>query len=330
VERLRQAASTAVEALSGDGDEQRGATDLLAEAAAACLDAGRIDPALASEADALQAALEQVEESARALREYVESIEADPRVLERTVERLFLIGDLKRKYGESVRDVLGYAADARRRLGEIEHRSERLVELEARARALETELGRAAEKLSKTRHAGAVELSKAVQRELTDLRLADASFDVAIETAPVDVNGVDKVEFRLGSDPRAMSRVASGGELARIALALKTVLTRAETRATLIFDEVDVGIGGRTAPVVGEKLAGVARSGHQVLCVTHMPQVAAFGDSHYVVSRSASEVSVTLVDGDQRLEELAAMLGGVSGATRESARELMARAHPRD
>src|SRR6185437_15414261 len=101
-----------------------------------------------------------------------------------------------------------------------------------------------------------------------------------------------------GEEPRSMARVASGGELARIALALKTVLSRAETRPTLIFDEIDVGVGGRTAPVVGEKLWAVASTGHQVLCVTHMPQVAAFADTHYVVTRASAETHVTLLDGD--------------------------------
>ena len=121
--------------------------------------------------------------------------------------------------------------------------------------------------------------------------------------------------------------MASGGELARIALALKTVLSDEETRTSLIFDEIDAGVGGRTAPIVGHKLWGIAAAGHQVLCVTHMPQVAAFADRHYVVSRASAEVCVTPVDGDQRLDELAAMLGGtVSTAARRSARELLDRA----
>src|SRR5437899_10798996 len=107
-----------------------------------------------------------------------------------------------------------------------------------------------------------------------------------------------------------MARVASGGELARIALALKTVLSRAETRPTLIFDEIDVGVGGRTAPVVGEKLWAVAATGHQVLCVTHMPQVAAFADWHFAVSRTTSDPAVALLGADERIEELAAMLAG--------------------
>jgi DNA repair protein RecN (Recombination protein N) len=331
VERLRQSTTAALEALSGDADDQAGATDLLARGVAACRDAGRIDPTLAAEAEMLQTALDQAEESARTLRDYLDSLELDPLALERTLERLFLIGDLKRKYGDSVTEVLAYAVDARRRLGEIEHRSERLAELNARCEQLESELEGAAQTLSTRRRAAAQELSKAVQRELADLRLGEARFSVAIEPTTVDVTGIDRVEIRLASiadeEPRPIARVASGGELARIALALKTVLTRAETRPTLIFDEVDVGVGGRTAPVVGQKLWAVAVGGQQVLCVTHMPQVAAFGDYHYVVSRSSAEVGVRAVEGDQRVDELAAMLaGGVTSAARQSAQELLDRA----
>jgi DNA repair protein RecN (Recombination protein N) len=327
VARLRQSAASALEALTGNDQDDRGAIALLGQAVSACQDAGRVDPSVAVEAEALQAALDQAEESARTLRDYLESIEADPSTLERTVERLFLIGDLKRKYGESVSDILTYADDARRRLGEIEHRSERLSELQSDRERLESQLQAAASALSTQRHTAAHELSLAVQRELSDLRLADAAFCVSIEAAPTEATGADRVEFLLGSEPRAMARVASGGELSRIALGLKTVLTRAETRPTLIFDEIDVGVGGRTAPVVGQKLWAVSGAGRQVLCVTHLPQVAAFADCHYIVSRSPSEVSVAQIEGDQRLDELAAMLAGaVSSASRTSALELLVKA----
>ncbi len=327
VERLRQAAQVAVEALSGADDEQRGATDLLARAVAACQEAGRIDPALASEAEVLGSVLAQAEESARTLRDFAESVEADPRALERTTERLFQIGDLKRKFGESIADILSFADDAARRLEEIDQRSERLEELSARSADLEAQLMQAARALSTRRQAAAARLAEAVQRELHDLRLADARFEITIDSAEIDATGADRVDFRLGDEHRAMARVASGGELARIALALKTVLTRAETRPSLVFDEIDVGVGGRTAPVVGQKLWTVAAAGHQVLCVTHMPQVAAFADHHYVVSRTADGVCVSEVAGDQRLDELAGMLAGsVSAAARKSAGELLARA----
>ena len=332
VERLRQSALTAYEALTGDEDDQVGVVDLLGRAVTACADGGKLDRSLAAESEALNAALIQAEESARALRDYLESIEADPETLERTTERLFLIGDVKRKFGESVLEVLAYAEEARRQLGDIEHRSERLDDMQLREEQLQAELVGASAALSARRQAAACQLSAAVERELADLRLAEARFVVSIEqVAEVDLTGIDRVEFLLATgadeEPRPMARVASGGELARIALALKTVLSRAETRPTLIFDEIDVGVGGRTGPVVGEKLWAVADSGHQVLCVTHMPQVAAFADCHYVVSRAPGEVRATRVDGGQRVDELAAMLGGsVTDATRSSARELLDRA----
>jgi DNA repair protein RecN (Recombination protein N) len=352
VERLREAAELAHRALVGNEDDAGealpGAVDLIGQAIAACHDGGRIDPTLQSEGDALSTALIQIEESARVLRDYLDTIDADPQTLEQTAERLFLIGDLKRKFGESVSEILAYADDARRRLGEIEHRTERLADLARLEQRLQAELADAAGALSAQRQAAAERFSRAVESELRDLRLAGARFVVSLtqvedrdgvavagRNVAVELSGIDHVEFLLaaapGEEPRSMARVASGGELARIALALKTVLSRAETRPTLIFDEVDVGVGGRTAPVVGEKLWAVAATGHQVLCVTHMPQVAAFADCHYVVVRTTSEVGtatqVKLLEDDQRVEEMAAMLAGTATeAARTSARELIARA----
>jgi DNA repair protein RecN (Recombination protein N) len=330
VERLHQCALVAHQALAGDQDEGVGAIDLLGRAIAGLSEAGRLDPALAGQAEELEAALSQTEDAARALLRYLDALEADPQALETTMERLFLIADLKRKYGDSIPEILAYAVDARQRLGEIDLRSERLSELDATEASLRSSLDAASSALSGRRCTGAAELSRAVERELADLRLSFAQFVVAVEPADVDASGADRIEFRLsttpGEEPRAMSRVASGGELARIALALKTVLSRAETRPTLIFDEIDVGVGGRTAPVVGAKLRAVASSGHQVLCVTHMAQVAAYADCHFVVARGPDGVSATRVEGDQRVEELAAMLGGAAtDAAKRAARELLKR-----
>jgi len=351
VERLREAATLAHAALQGQESElgeQPGAIDLLGQAAQACLDGARFDPALGADGENLNAALALAEEAARGLGDYLAAIDADPEALERTTERLFLIGDLKRKYGESVADVLAYAADARRRLDEIEHRSERQAELQATEQRVLGKLGTAAGKLSAARARAAKALAKAAERELADLRLGGAHFSVGLLQSPApdgvpvdgrclafDGSGVDRVEFLIaanpGEEPRPMARVASGGELARIALALKTILARAETRPTLIFDEIDVGIGGRTAPVVGEKLWRIAAAGRQVLCVTHMPQVAAFGDAHYVVAKAAAAdrtaTRVSALDPAARVDELAGMLAGTtSQAARESARELLDRA----
>jgi DNA repair protein RecN (Recombination protein N) len=337
VERLRQAALTAYQALTGNDDgDQVGATDLLSQAVSACHDAGKIDPALAAEAEAIGTALIQAEESARTLRDYLDSLEADPQTLEKTAERLFLIGDLKRKYGESVREILVYAAGAQQRLSEIERRSDRLEALRTLEEHVLADLAAKAAALSQRRRATAIEFSNSVERELEDLRLSGARFGVSItQIDEADLSGIDRVEFLLAAsaadEPRALARVASGGELARIALALKTVLSRAETRPTLIFDEIDVGVGGRTAPVVGEKLWAVAADGHQVLCVTHLAQVAAFADCHYVVAKAVTDAGaathVGLVEGEERIEELSTMLAGASSeASRQNARELLDRA----
>src|SRR5579864_350884 len=222
VERLRAAVQAALEALTGE-EEARGATDLLASAVSAIQDGTRMDSSLSSEADSLQAALDQAQESARTLRDYVESLEADPEALERTLERLFRIADLKRKFGESIAEVLAYADEARHRLLEIENRADRLQTLETQMAALQMQLGSAAQGLSATRRAAASTLSEAVQRELADLRLAEAVFQIELQPHEVDVTGADHVEFHIGEERRSMARVASGGELARIALALKAV-----------------------------------------------------------------------------------------------------------
>jgi DNA repair protein RecN (Recombination protein N) len=336
VERLREAATTAHAALMGaevEAGDQPGAVDLLGEAVAACQDGAHFDARLVAETEALNAALAQAEESARSLRDYLDTIDADPQALERTQERLFLVGDLKRKYGETIGDVLAYAEQARQRLDGLEHRAERLAELEAREAQLSQQLAGAAGELSARRSAAVQRLTSAVESELADLQLGGTRFAVAMTPLDEpDTSGGDRVEFLIatgsspGEEPRPMARIASGGELARIALALKTILSRAETRPTLIFDEVDVGVGGRTAPVVGQKLWSVAATGHQVLCVTHMPQVAAFADHHYLVAKDRS-TRVARLDENARVEELAAMLSGQPTASaRESARELVARA----
>ena len=217
-------------------------------------------------------------------------------------------------------------------------------QLQVQQQQLIQQLSLAAATLSTRRCAAAEQLSASVEGELADLRLGGARFVVSVaqsedadgipldgRTLAVDLSGADRVEFLIAAnaadEPRPITRVASGGELARIALALKTVLSRVETRPTLIFDEIDVGVGGRTAPVVGEKLWAVAGAGHQVLCVTHMPHVAAFADHHFAVSRANAETNVTLLSDQERVEELAAMLAGSpTDAARRSAQELLDRA----
>ncbi len=348
VERLRQAASAAYEALNGaegEDGERPGAVDLAGQAVVACQDGARFDPELAAYAEALNGAFAQLEEASLRLRSYVDTIEADPEALERLEERLFAIADLRRKYGDSVPEILAYLEQARGRVEGFEHREERLAELGEREKQLLEQLSRAAGGLSSRRRDAGARLAEAVERELADLQMRGTRFAVSVQQQddpdgveldgrPVafDLAGVDRVELLIapnaGEEPRALSRIASGGELARVALALKTILARADTRPTLIFDEVDVGVGGRTAPVVGQKLWTVAAGGHQVLCVTHMPQVAAFADRHWMVAKreadGRTQTDVALLEPEPRLHELAAMLAGSSTETaRQNAAELV-------
>ncbi len=248
--------------------------------------------------------------------------------------------------GGSTEAVLAYLAEARAKLDRLAHHEEHVAELEAREAALVEEVGARAAELSARRQSAARELAAAVERELADLRMAGARFTVQFSHSesdrgvPVggrrlayDQSGVDRVEFLLaanaGEELRPLARVASGGEMARILLALKTILAGVDVRPTLIFDEVDVGVGGRLGHVLAQKLAGLARR-HQILCVTHLPQLAAFGDQHVLVSKhehgGRTETTARVLEGSERVEEIAAMLGGTSETARRNAGELLARA----
>jgi DNA repair protein RecN (Recombination protein N) len=351
VERLRQAVELASLALQGQ-DERRGAVELLAEAARQCGDGGRLDPSLEPPGQALERLASEAEELGRELRHYLEALEADPRQLEQIEARFLLLADLKRKFGESVEAVLAYLDQARARLATAERGQALLSEIDQREELLREQVGVAARALSKARKAAVAALSREVEGELEDLNLAGASFSAALgqqsdpngipwptSSGPeglvgVDATGADRVEFLFSANPgepaRPLARIASGGELARVALALKAVLARVDQRATLIFDEVDVGVGGRSAQVVGQKLWQLTRT-HQVLCITHLPQVAAFADQHLVVQKrvegASTRTGVEAVDGRARVAELAAMLGGGpgGGAAEANAGELLAR-----
>ncbi|HLI27652.1 MAG TPA: DNA repair protein RecN [Chloroflexota bacterium] len=345
-ERLRTLALGAYAALQGGDGDSGAALDALGAAATAVAELAALDRRVSALREALDAALASAEECARDLRRYAEAIESDPAALQAIEERLHTLRELHRKYGGSTEAVLAYLAEARAKLDQLEHHEEHVAELEAREAALVEEVGARAAALSERRQAAARALAVAVERELADLRMAGARFRVQFSHAesergvPVggrrlayDQSGVDRVEFLLaanaGEEPKPLARVASGGELARILLALKTILAEVDVRPTLIFDEVDVGVGGRLGHVLAQKLATLARR-HQILCVTHLPQLAAFGDHHVLVSKheraGRTETMARVLSAAERVEEIAAMLGGTSETARRNASELLARA----
>ncbi len=271
-----------------------------------------------------------LEEVARTLRDYRDSIEFNPQRLQKVEDRLEQLKKLKRKYGESVEAVIAFGEQAVRELDQIEHAGERVEHLQEREAKLLAEIGAVAGELSKKRQSAAKKLAKGIEGELNDLRMGGARFEVCLASQEPDATGIDHVEFMIapnaGEGLKPLVKVASGGETARLMLALKATLSQADSTPTLIFDEIDQGIGGRVGTTVGEKLWNLARA-HQVLCITHLPQLASFGDAHYKVQKLAHDGRTTTLvqalDRKARLEELAQMLGTSGKAGAQGAEQLM-------
>jgi DNA repair protein RecN (Recombination protein N) len=349
-ERLAALAVGASDLLNG-GDEGRGALDLLNEASASLDELTRVDESQKESLESLNSALYTLEEVAHTLRSYASSIEADPARLAIIEERLDLLHRLKRKYGATIAEVITFGEGAAREQEGLLNSEGRLEELASEVERLKGRIGLVAGALSARRAEAAARLASGVEGQLQDLNMARARFVVDIahksdpEGAPATVNGekgryaydergIDRVEFLLSPNPgeslKPLARIASGGEASRLMLALKTVLSTVDRTPTLIFDEVDTGVGGRSGAVVGEKLKLLGET-HQVLCITHLPQVAALGAEHLrIVKRIADGRTRTEVEplvGRARVEELAAMLGGFPPppTALKTAEELLAR-----
>jgi DNA repair protein RecN (Recombination protein N) len=343
-ESLAEYVQQALTALDEGTPESPAASDLVGQAAQAMMGLAKIDPQHAELSEQATGLEESLADLARSLRDYLEEIEFNPRRLEEVEERLDLIFSLSRKYGGSIEKVMASGADARAQLENISQATERIEELEAEETALLKKLAEEGGALSQKRQQAATALGKGIETELDDLRMAEADFLVDFQTKPApdgipvangnclafDHNGYDKVEFLVAPNPgeglKPLAKIASGGETSRLMLALKNVLARADEVPSLIFDEIDQGIGGRVGLVVGHKLWNLARN-HQVFCVTHLPQLAAFGDQHYQVQKLVQDnrtlTRVEPLSGEPRLLELAQMLGQVGEATLQSAHEIL-------
>jgi len=343
-EQRADLANQAYETLMG-ADGEQSASDLLGNVSNYLADLARLDGAMEQSATDSEAMLEQIEELARGLRRYRDEVEYDPQALEEVEERLALISNLERKYGDDITQVLAYCQRAETELESITHSEERSEELISQEDVLLRELAKMGQELSEGRKAAAVRLAQAIERELNELNMPDARFEVYFgmredeegisiggRRLAFDRMGVDQIEFMIapnpGEDPNSLAKTASGGETSRIMLALKVALCEVDPVPTLIFDEIDAGISGRAGQVVGEKLARLADA-HQVFCITHLPQIAARGQAHYrVEKRVVGERTVSQVnrlDETQRIDELALMIRGqVTEAARQSASEMLA------
>ncbi len=378
-EQLAALTSTLLTLLEEGTEESPAVLDLLGKGQREMAALVRVDPSLSAKETAWLEAVYQIEDLAGFLREYLGGIEFNPRRLQQVEERLVLIHGLQRKYGGDIPEILSYATKIAAELEVLEHSDERVSALEQEAATCSETAGQLCAALSAARREAAVRLATGVEAELGDLRMAGTRFGVAFRWEPdasglpveqaqpaevwltagsaelqiaarvshaaFDSTGVDQVEFliapNVGEGFKPLARIASGGETARLMLALKTVLSRADRTPTLIFDEIDQGIGGRVGTVVGAKLwrltqssypevEGVGQPGHQVLCITHLPQLAAFGDVHYGVEKTVTDgrtiALVRRLESRARLDELAQMLGTQGAAALQGAEDLLVQA----
>ncbi len=343
-ESLAKNAQEALVVLEEGTPDTPAATDLVGQAAQALAALAKIDEAQVELANQAEVMLDTMSDVIHNLRNYLEEIEFNPKRLDDVEERLDLIHTLTRKYGGNIPAVVAYGEDARKQLETITGAAERITELEMQEAKLLEKLGKQGSMLTEKRKAAAGEMGKGIELELDDLRMASAKFGVDFQTKPdpngapladgtriaFDQSGFDRVEFLVAPNPgeglKPLAKIASGGETSRLMLGLKNVMARADEVPSLIFDEIDQGIGGRVGMVVGQKLWNLSRS-HQVFCVTHLPQLAVFGDQHYqvqkLVDKGRTLTRVEQLEGEARLLELSQMLGEVGEGTLRSAHELL-------
>ncbi len=349
-ERLLAGVSQAFELVyESSRPDSPSAYDMLADALAHLDAAARIDASLAPARDLLASMCEQASSVGRAMRSYGESIDFSPARLAIVEERLAAIARLKRKYGDTLGEVIEHGRAAREALDLVVHADERLAELERRAAEYAGEAAGAAAEVSRIRGRIASRLERDITRELAELSMPKAAFRVQIGRTRGDAehelivdgrpctagpDGVDDVEFLFsanpGEEPRPLVRIASGGEMSRVMLAIKSVLAQVDDMPTMVFDEVDQGIGGEASRAVAARLAGIGRV-RQVLAVTHLPQIAAAAARHFAVRKEESggrtQVGIWHLDRDERVAEIARMLGGEnpSSLTQAHAGEMLER-----
>ncbi len=340
--RLLQLSQVVLDAIS----EQE--TSLVSQAGAvgrAINELQRLDEAAAPLLAMHEQAMGQIQELQNAISRYADKLEVDPGLVRQLEERLNLIHSLKHKYGSSLLDVLAFGEEARQKLFDLEQREGVLARIEADLRELDIALWKTGKTLSLRRHDLVPRLCRAVEKQLADLGFKQSRFDIGISSqresngvptvaagtpARFGLDGLDTVEFQFAPNPgepaKPLRSIASSGEMARVMLALKTVLAAEDSVPVLVFDEVDANVGGETAHVVGEKMRQIARQ-RQVLCITHLPQVAAPAVTHWLASKEVREGrSITRIErlgAKERITELARMLGGQSEAARKHAQALL-------
>ncbi len=350
-EKLKESSYQAYKSLYGDESSipPTSALDKLNEAISEMRKLVELDTTLGNQLKFLENTVEGIQEIVRDIRSYSDRLEYDPARLETVELRLESIRNLKRKYGQTIADIINHVEKLEQQLEEISQSSEKLVRLEERRTELKKEMGRLAFKLSETRCTAAKKLETEVSKGLQDLNMSRVEYRVSIrkqqaeegiplpdgKTYTFNKDGVDNVEFVASTNPgepiKPLAKIASTGEVSRFMLALKGALAEADTISVLVFDEIDIGVGGRSGEIIGKRLFALSRN-RQVICVTHLPQIAAFADTHCNVRKvtSNNRVVSTLetLDGGPRIEEIAVMFAGphYTETTLNNARELLEKA----
>lgn len=331
-QKLAEAAQTAAAALGG-GDGRAGALTALTLASRTLEEAAQLDETLRPALEAVRSAVYELTETERDLNRYQDSVEFDPERLEQIEERLELLRTLKRKYGDTVEEILSYRDETEAKLETLTHSEERGAKLAQEIERADKKLRDLCKRLSGLRCKAAEEFQSITLSELRDLAMEKARFEVHIEQGEPTARGSDRVEFLIATNPgeplRPLAKVASGGEISRVMLAIKSALARQEALPTMVFDEIDVGVGGRTANVIADKIVTLAANA-QVLCITHLAQLASRAAVHFYIEKSVLDertvVTVTPLDPEERVGEVARMLGGdkLTEAVLSHAREMLA------
>jgi len=334
-EEIILAFSNAYKWLYGDDGEDDSALDKIGLSLDAIRKIEDLDPEFMNIGDALEDINEKLSDVTREIRIIRDGTEYDPQLHKHIEERISLIQELKRKYGDTIEDILEYLKDVKKRLDEIERSEELIIQLKKEIEEIERKLHKLCEIMNKLRKDAAKKLEEGILNELKDLEMPKTRFEVSVVSCPEEgftENGTDKVEFlfspNLGEPLKPLSKIASGGEMSRVMLAIKTILADIDDIPTLVFDEIDTGVSGKAASKLGEKLKTVAK-GHQVICITHHAQIASQANIHYLIEKDEKNgrtlTMVKKLDGADRENEIIRLLSGehATEAAKKLARELL-------
>lgn len=312
-----------------DSDDGASAYDRISEAQSALGNISDVSDTLREAYDAITSALYSVEESAREIRDFGAGVEFDEEALAQTEERLDMINRLKRKYGGTVSDIIEYGKKAQKELSELETSDERADGLKLEIERLEKELKASAEKLTDVRKKSAEILQTEIENALHELNMEKAKFCVNVAEKDFSSDGADNVEFLISTNPgeelKPLVKIASGGELSRVMLAIKSILAKSDAVDAMIFDEIDTGVSGSAAQKIADKLKTIAKTS-QVICITHLPQLASVADTHFLIEKDVegemAKTTLVNLDKNGRIAELARIVGG-GEAGEEYARKMI-------